>query len=112
MEERPAMQIVDAQIHLWGTGLPSNLSHRQGTHFTAEEAIALMDAGGIDAAGIHPPGWDPGSTQMGFKAGADFPGRFAIMGSVPLDRPESRARIAGWRQQPGMLGLRYTFLHD
>jgi hypothetical protein len=22
------MQIVDAQIHTWGTGLPSNLSHR------------------------------------------------------------------------------------
>jgi len=39
-------------------------------------------------------------------------GRFAIMGSLPLDQPESRARIAGWRDQPGMLGLRYTFLHD
>ena len=27
------MQIVDAQIHLWGSGLPSNLSHRQVTAF-------------------------------------------------------------------------------
>ena len=26
--------------------------------------------------------------------------------------PNSRARIASWRDQPGMLGLRYTFLHD
>ena len=32
------MHIVDAQIHLWGTGLPSNLSHRQVMSFTAEEA--------------------------------------------------------------------------
>jgi hypothetical protein len=30
------MQIVDAQIHLWGSGLPSSLSHRQVTAFTPE----------------------------------------------------------------------------
>ena len=81
------MQIVNAQIHTWGTGLPSNLSHRQVTHFTPEEAIALMDEGGVDAAVIHPPGWDPGSTDMAFVAVQNYPGRFAIMGSVPLDRP-------------------------
>jgi predicted TIM-barrel fold metal-dependent hydrolase len=106
------MHIVDAQIHLWGTGLPSNLSHRQVTAFTPEEAIVLMDEGGIDAAVIHPPGWDPGSTDMAFEVVRNYPGRFAIMGSVPLDRPESRARIAYWREQPGMLGLRYGFLSD
>jgi predicted TIM-barrel fold metal-dependent hydrolase len=106
------MQIVDAQIHLWGTGLPSNLSHRQVTAFTPEEAIALMNEAGVDAAVIHPPGWDPNSTEMAFAAVRNYPGRFAIMGAVPLDRPESRARIAGWREQPGMLGLRYGFLGD
>ncbi|MBV9858599.1 MAG: amidohydrolase [Alphaproteobacteria bacterium] len=106
------MQIVDAQIHLWGTGLPSNLAHRQVTSFTAEEAIALMDEGGIDAAVIHPPGWDPNSTEMAFRAVRDYPGRFAIMGAAPLDDPNTRARIARWREQPGMLGLRYTFLGD
>ncbi|HUN51784.1 MAG TPA: amidohydrolase family protein [Candidatus Sulfotelmatobacter sp.] len=106
------MQIVDAQIHLWGTGLPSNLSHRQVTAFTPEEAIGLMDEGGVDAAVIHPPGWDPGSTDMAFRAVRDYPGRFAIMGSLPLDQAASRERIARWRDQPGMLGLRYVFLHD
>ena len=106
------MQIVDAQIHLWGTGLPSNLSHRQVTAFTPEEAIGLMDEGGVDAAVIHPPGWDPGSTDMAFRAVRDYPGRFAIMGSLPLDQAASCERIARWRDQPGMLGLRYVFLHD
>ena len=106
------MQIIDAQIHLWGTGLPSNLSHRQVTAFTPEEAIALMDEGGVDAAVIHPPGWDPNSTDMAFQAVRNYPGRFAIMGAVPLDRPESRTRIASWREQPGMLGLRYGFFGD
>ena len=106
------MQIVDAQIHTWGSGLPSNQSHIQVTHFTPAEAIALMDEGGVDAAVIHPPGWDPNSTEMALKAVKDYPGRFAIMGALPLDRPESRVRIATWRQQPGMLGLRYGFLSD
>jgi predicted TIM-barrel fold metal-dependent hydrolase len=106
------MQIVDAQIHTWGSGLPSNLSHRQVTHFTPAEAIALMDEGGVDAAVIHPPGWDPNSTAMAFAAVRAYPGRFAIMGALPLDDPATRGRIAAWREQPGMLGLRYTFLHD
>src|ERR1700749_350595 len=102
---RNAMQIIDAQVHLWGTGLPSNLSHRQVTSFTPEEAIALMDEGGVDAAVIHPPGWDPTSTQMALDAVQKYAGRFAIMGSVPLEDPASRGKIAGWRSQPGMLGL-------
>ena len=106
------MQIIDAQIHTWGTGLPSNASHWQVTHFTPEEAIKLMDEGGVDGAVIHPPGWDPNSTGIALAAVKSFPGRFAIMGAVPLDRPESRERIATWRQQPGMLGLRYGFLTD
>src|SRR5262244_1483057 len=106
------MQTIDAQIHLWATGLPSNQSHWQVTHFTAEEAIVLMDEGGVDAAVIHPPEWDPGSTQLAFKAVRDYPGRFAIMGAFPLDRPENSALVATWRSQPGMLGLRYGFLQE
>jgi predicted TIM-barrel fold metal-dependent hydrolase len=106
------MQIVDAQIHTWGTGLPSNPSHWQITSFTPADAIRLMDEGGVDAAVIHPPGWDPNSTAMAFEAVRNYPGRFAIMGSLPLDEPASRGKIARWRDQPGMLGLRYTFLHD
>src|SRR5262245_39125424 len=105
------MQIVDAQIHLWGSGLPSNQAHRQVTSFPTAEAVGMMDEGGVDAAIIHPPGWDPGSTDMAFAAVRDYPGRFAIMGALPLGRPESRELVASWRSQPGMLGLRYTFLH-
>ena len=106
------MQIVDAQIHTWGSGLPSNQSHWQVTHFTPEEAIGLMDEGGVDAAVIHPPGWDPNATAMALRAVHDYTGRFAIMGALPLDQPESRERIATWRQQPGMLGLRFGFLSN
>ena len=85
------MRIVDAQIHLWGSGLPSNLAHRQVTAFTTEEAVGMMDEGGVDAAVIHPPGWDPGSHGLAVEAVRRHPDRFAILGSFPLDRPESRA---------------------
>jgi predicted TIM-barrel fold metal-dependent hydrolase len=71
-----------------------------------------MDEGGVDAAVIHPPGWDPGSTEMALAAVRDYPGRFAIMGSFPLDRPENRSLVATWKNQPGMLGLRYGFLQE
>ena len=106
------MRIVDAQIHLWGSGLPSNMAHRQVTSFTTEEAVGLMDEGGVDAAVLHPPGWDPNSTEMAFKAVRDFPGRFAILGAFPLSSPDKRALVETWRSQPGMLGLRYGFLQE
>lgn len=106
------MQIIDAQIHLWGSGLPSNLAHRQVTAFSAVEAIGMMDEGGVDAAIVVPPPWDPGATDLAFAAVRDYPGRFAIMGSLPLDQPESRSLVATWRNQPGMLGLRYLFLRE
>ena len=105
------MQIVDAQIHLWGTGLPSNPSHWQVTSFTPAQAVKLMDEGGVHAAVIHPPSWDPESIEMAMAAVQDYPGRFAIMGSIDFDDPEAKHKIADWRNQPGMLGLRYTFLH-
>src|SRR5258708_17149643 len=88
---RKRMRIVDAQIHLWGSGLPSNMAHRQVTAFTTEEAARLMDEGGVGAAVIHPPGWDPDSTEMAFKAVRDFLGRFAILGAFPLNQPDNQA---------------------
>lgn len=105
-------RIVDAQIHLWSSGLPSNLAHRQVTSFTTAEAVSLMDEGGVDAAVIHPPSWDPGAVQMAFEAVRDHPGRFAILGTLPLDRRDNRSLVANWRRQPGMLGLRFLFLRD
>ena len=70
-----------------------------------------MDAGGVDAAVIHPPSWDPGSTDLALAAVRDYPGRFAILGSLPLE-DSAAAAIATWRDQPGMLGLRFLLLDE
>jgi hypothetical protein len=45
------MLIVDAQIHLWAKGTPS--AHHRQEPYSAEQAIAGMDAAGVDRALIH-----------------------------------------------------------
>jgi predicted TIM-barrel fold metal-dependent hydrolase len=106
------MRIVDAQIHIWSGGLPSNMAHRQVTEFTAQEAIDLMDEGGVDAAVIHPPSWGARDDQLAEEAVQAYPARVAIKGKVPLDQGDQRSRVATWRSTPGHLGLRYGFLRD
>ena len=104
------MTIVDAQIHLWGQGLPSNMAHRQVTSFLAPEAIAMMDEADVAGAVIHPPPWDPTSEALALQAVSDYPGRFSIMASPPLEGPGAADRVRDLRKTPGMLGIRYTFL--
>lgn len=105
------MLIVDSQIHLW-TGGKANPPHRQVPSFTADDAINEMKDAGVDAAVIHPPGWDAGAQDLALAAARAHPERFAVLGRFPLDKPESRALVDGWLKQPGMLGLRFTFLAE
>ena len=104
------MHIVDAQIHIWSSGSPSR-DHRPVPVVTAAEMLAGMDEVGVAAAIIHPPGWDPNAEAVAEAAVRAHPDRFAILGSFAPDRPESRGRVAGWLDQPGMLGLRWAPLH-
>ncbi|MBN8926634.1 MAG: hypothetical protein BGO51_14665 [Rhodospirillales bacterium 69-11] len=101
------MQIIDAQVHIWGSGQPSG-DHRQTSAFTAPELIAEMEAAGVDGAVLHPPSWDPGSNEMAVAAAEAHPDRFCILGWFPLDDPAQRGRIDSWLQRPGMRGLRWS----
>ena len=101
------MQVIDAQVHIWGSGTPSG-HHRQTSIYTAEELIKEMDAAGVNGAVLHPPSWDAGSNEMAVEAAKKYPDRFCILGWFPLDRPEERKRIETWKQRPGMLGLRWS----
>ena len=105
------MQVVDAQIHLWSSGKPTNANHRQVPVYSKDDALKEMREGGVDAALIHPPAsWDPNSNELAVEAARAHPDKFAILGNFPLDKPESRALIDTWKQRPGMLGLRFVFL--
>ena len=105
------MRIIDAQVHIWSKTVtaPTGL-HRKVEKFTAEELLTEMDEAGVDAALIHPPSWDPDSNAVAIEASRKYPDRFAILGQFALDVPDNRKLIHGWRNQPGMLGLRWPFL--
>lgn len=108
------MKIIDAQVHIWSqTVMPTSGLHRKVDKFTAEELLKEMDEAGVDAALIHPPsGWDPNSQAMAIEAVKNYPDRFAIMGQFPLPNPENGKLIHGWRNQPGMMGLRWPLLRE
>jgi len=57
-----------------------------------------------------PPSWPGDRNDYGLEAAQRYPQRFAVMGRIPLEKPESAARLPKWREQPGMLGIRLTFL--
>src|SRR5438874_2649894 len=99
------MLIVDAQIHLWEKGTPS--PHHRQEPYSAEEAIAGMDAASVDRALIHPVLWDPDSNELAVEAVRKYPDRFAIMGWFYLDGPNGRDLVAQWKERTGMLGLRF-----
>src|SRR5258708_30135022 len=46
---------------------------------------------------------------MRWRRPSVIPGRFAVMGRIPLEKPESAALLPNWKEQPGMLGVRLTF---
>jgi predicted TIM-barrel fold metal-dependent hydrolase len=104
------MLTVDAQVHIWGSGMPTNPAHRQISVFAKDDLLKEMDDAGVDAALIHPPGWDPNSSALAIEAARQHPNRLAILGNFPPDRPESRTLIDGWKSRPGMRGLRFALL--
>ena len=107
------MKIIDAQVHIWRqTVVPTSGKHRKVPVVTAEEMLKEMDEAGVDAALIHPPiSWDPSSQEMALEAAKKYPNRFAVMGQFDPKVPANKALIPTWRQQPGMMGLRWALLH-
>jgi predicted TIM-barrel fold metal-dependent hydrolase len=104
------MLIVDAQIHIWKGHKPTNVNHRQIPDYTADDVLKEMDGGGVTAAVIHPPGWDPNSNALAVEAARQHPNRLSILANFPLDKPESRSAIDGLKNRPGLLGLRFALL--
>src|SRR6266571_4300350 len=67
------MLVVDAQVHIWANHKPTNPGHRQVTTFSKDDLLKEMDEAGVDAAVIHPPGWDPNSNEVAVEAARQHP---------------------------------------
>jgi predicted TIM-barrel fold metal-dependent hydrolase len=109
--------IVDAQAHLWKAEsadwkwVPGR-KPQLPEPFTIDKLVPMMDEAGVDRAVIVPPSWPGDRNDYAIEAVKQYPKRFAIMGRIPLDRPESAALLPRWKEQPGMLGIRLTFQRE
>src|SRR5216684_8444181 len=107
--------IVDAQVHLWKAESPDwpwvpGMKPQMPEPFTIEKLVPLMDEAGVDRAVIVPPSWPGDRNDYALEAVKRYPNRFAVMGRIPLEKPESAALLPKWKEQPGMVGVRVTFL--
>ncbi len=59
---------------------------------------------------IVPPSWPGDRNDYALEAVKRYPDRFAVMGRIPLENPKSAELLPKWKEQPGMRGVRVTFL--
>lgn len=102
------IEIVDAQIHLWrGANAPGH--HRQAPYLI-KDAIAEMDAAGVDRVVNCPAIWDPSANDYAVEASTQYPDRFATLGWFPLDGPADPTQVERLLERPGMLGMRFMMI--
>ena len=109
--------IVDAQVHLWKPESPDwrwvpGLKPQLPEPFTIERLLPMMDEAGVDRVVIVPPSWPGDRNDYALEAAHRYPTRFAVMGRIPLQNPQSAALLPKWKEQRGMLGVRVTFNSD
>jgi predicted TIM-barrel fold metal-dependent hydrolase len=107
--------IVDAQVHLWKAESDDwkwvpGMKPQMPEPFTIEKLVPLMDEAGVDRVVVVPPSWPGDRNDYALEAARRYPNRFAVMGRIPLKNPASAALLPKWKEQPGMLGVRLTFL--
>lgn len=110
------MLIVDAQVHVWGADTPDRpwppgraAQAQKPYPVTKDLVLAGMKDASVDRVVLVPPSWEGDRNDLALEAARLHPDKFAVMGRLPIEKPESRSLVDGWKKQPGMLGLRFTF---
>lgn len=113
------MQIIDSQLHVWGANTPErpwapgrDSEAQRAYPISAETLLFQMDLAGVTGAVLVPPSWEGDRNDLALEAARRYPARFAVMGRYPLQEAPAPERVAAWRQQPGMLGMRFTFHNE
>ena len=114
-----ALEIVDSQVHLWGADTPARpwppgrAAEAQKPYPIGKEALLFqMDLARVRRMVLVPPSWEGERNDLALDAARTHPDRFAVMGRLGLQDPKSRALVADWTKQPGMLGMRFTFHNE
>jgi predicted TIM-barrel fold metal-dependent hydrolase len=103
--------IVDSQIHLWKANTPDRpwvpgAQPQLPEPFTIERLVPMMEEAGVDRVVIVPPTLEGTRLDYAQEAVRRYPGRFAIMGRIALDDPQTALRFPRWKEQPGIVGIR------
>jgi predicted TIM-barrel fold metal-dependent hydrolase len=107
--------IVDAQCHVWKAESADwkwvpGMRPQLPEPFTIEKLVPMMDEAGVDRVVVVPPSWPGDRNDYVLEAARRYPMRFAAMGHIPLQDPRAAALLPAWRAQPGMLGVRLSFV--
>lgn len=112
------MMITDAQVHIWAPETPEKpyaKSEASQPHRSIplghDELLTEMDGAGVQRCVLVPPTWEADRNDTSLEAARLHPERFAVMGRLKMNAPESRALLATWKDQPHMLGIRMVFNH-
>ena len=94
--------IVDAQVHVWKPEAPDRpwvpgRVAQLPEPFTIEKLVPMMDEAGVDRVVIVPPSWEGDRNDYALEAVKRYPGRFAVMGRIPLQNPQSAALLPKWK---------------
>ena len=108
------MLIADAQVHVWAANTPERpwapgTRRHRANPLTSEDLLREMNAAGVDRVVIVPPSLDGNRNDLSVAAAHAHPDRFAVMGKIDVKHRNAPERLAQWRAQPGMLGLRFNF---
>jgi len=121
------MELVDAQLHAYERDSPerpwdpnygrggtaARVRAAMASHVVTDEyLLAMMEAVGVDAAVLVNPsiyGWD---NSYSLELAERHPGRFGVVGLVDPAAPDVDEKLAGWRDQPGALGVRVVILSE
>jgi L-fuconolactonase len=113
------VDIVDSQVHIWGADTPDRpwppgrAAEAQKPYPVDREALLLqMDLAKVRRMVLVPPSWEGERNDLALDAARTHPDRFAVMGRLAIQDPASRGRVADWKKQPGMLGMRFTFHNE
>jgi predicted TIM-barrel fold metal-dependent hydrolase len=105
------MMIVDSQVHIWAADTPERpwppgqaARAHQPTPLSADDLLQKMDAAGVTRAILVPPSWEGDRNDVVLAAADRYPDRFAVMGRLSLEAPESRAELLPLSRRNGMLG--------
>jgi predicted TIM-barrel fold metal-dependent hydrolase len=127
-QRSPALEIDDAQLHVWdrdrpdrpwapgpGTGGDAESVTRrrmQSRPFPYEELVHHMAGAGVGRALLVTPAMYGSDNRYALDAAAALPERFAVVGRIDHRAPDVGARVGEWKRTPGAAAIRVTLYSD